>query len=59
TRSKIRYAVSLSHGTLEHYLDYLLKNGLLSYDEKTLTYKTTSKGSEFLQLHRKTNELFS
>lgn len=48
-KTKLMYESYLSFAQLNEYLATLTTNGLLDYDKKTNTYKTTEKGLEFLE----------
>jgi predicted transcriptional regulator len=58
-KTQIMYRANLSYTQLNDYLEFLLKNGLLTkvvLDNKKV-YKTTPKGIQFLQSYREITEL--
>jgi predicted transcriptional regulator len=57
TKTKLMYKAFLSFNQLKEYLLVLEENGLLTYDQSSMTYKTTAKGNEFLAMNEKLNEL--
>lgn len=52
TKTKIMYKAYLSYAQLKEYLTVLIENGLLDYEKGTQTYKTSSKGLQFLKTYR-------
>lgn len=50
TKTKIMYKAFLSYAQLKEYLAVLEENGLLEYDKSEQTFKTTQKGSRFLDI---------
>jgi predicted transcriptional regulator len=57
TERKIKYQFSESGIDVDLYLSSLMRNDLLQHDNKTNTYRTTQKGSDFLENVRKIYEL--
>jgi predicted transcriptional regulator len=57
TKTKIMYRAFLSYAQLKEYLDVLLTNGLLDYNEKDEKFKTTEKGLRFLKIYVQLSEL--
>jgi predicted transcriptional regulator len=53
TKTKIMYKAFLSYIQLKEQLPFLLKRNMLKFDLDTLTYKTTEKGLEFIELYNK------
>lgn len=51
TKTKIMYKAYLSYAQLKEYLSVLVENGLLEFEKGTQTYKTTSKGLQFLKTY--------
>jgi predicted transcriptional regulator len=51
TKTKIMYQAFLSYGLMKELMMVLTKNGLLSYDLDTQTFKTTEKGLRFLETY--------
>ena len=58
-KTKIMYKAFLSYAQLKEYLDMLLKNSLLEYNEKKQIFKITEKGLRFLQLYNQVDQLIS
>ncbi len=56
TRSRIMYKAFLSYPQLKQYLEALIESGLLSYDTKTRTFKTTKKGMRFLNTYHRIDD---
>jgi predicted transcriptional regulator len=50
TKTKIMYKAFLSYAQLKEYLAVLEENGLLEYDKSEQTFKTTEKGTRFLDI---------
>jgi predicted transcriptional regulator len=50
-KTKIMYKASLSYTQLKEYMPVLTASGLLQYDAKTQTFKTTEKGLRFLNTY--------
>jgi predicted transcriptional regulator len=50
TKTKIMYKAFLSYAQLKEYLAVLEENGLLEYDKSEQTFKTTQKGTRFLDI---------
>jgi len=59
TRTKIMYNSFLSYTQLLYYLDYLISNELLDYDEQGRKYNITAKGLEFLDAYNKMVDLLT
>lgn len=64
TKSKIMYKVFLSYSQVERYVIMLEENGLLTFDKtnmtfrkKSATFRTTPKGFQFVDMHKKLNEI--
>ena len=57
TKTKIMYKALLSYAQLTEYLDVLVANKLLAYNDKTQTFKTTEKGLRFLKINEQLSEL--
>ena len=47
--TRIMYNALLNHPLLKEYWTVLTKEGLLTYDDTTQTFKTTEKGLRFLE----------
>ena len=58
-KTKIAHLTNLNFKRCEKYLALLLKKGLLTVndDRGAITYVTTEKGHEFLELYRRYKEL--
>ena len=54
----IVYNTRLNFKLARKYLDHFIKNGLISFDLKTKTYKSEEKGKEFLELFYRVRELY-
>ena len=57
-KTQIMYKANLSFTQLNGYIDFLLKNGLITQTNRTVSdckevYIITKKGMDFLQVHRK------
>lgn len=57
TKTKIMYESLLSYEQGLYYLEYLLNNELLTYDQSNGVYNMTRKGLKFLALYNKTTNL--
>jgi predicted transcriptional regulator len=53
TKTRIMYKAFLSYIQLKEQIPFLLERKLLKFDVDTLTYKTTEKGLEFIELYNK------
>ncbi len=51
TKTKIMYQAFLSYKQLEEHLSFLIKKGLLCFDENTRTFRVTEKGLQFLEMY--------
>jgi predicted transcriptional regulator len=51
------YKAFLSYQQLKEYLLVLEENGLLAHDETGMTFRTTPRGHQFIDIHEKLNEL--
>jgi predicted transcriptional regulator len=57
TERKIMYLFALPSVDVDLYVSSMMRNGLLHYDIKTNTYRTTDKGFKFLETIRSIYEL--
>lgn len=57
TKTKIMYKAFLSYAQLKEYLDVLIENGLIDYQEKDQDLITTEKGLRFLKIYEQLSEL--
>ncbi|MGD1838502.1 MAG: winged helix-turn-helix domain-containing protein [Nitrososphaeraceae archaeon] len=57
TKTKIMYKAFLSYAQLKEYLSVLIENNLIEYLDGTVTFRTTEKGLNFLQMHDEMGEL--
>lgn len=57
TKTKIMYKAFLSFVQLKEFLTILTESDLLSYDEKTQTFKTTEKGLRLLSTYNQLGEV--
>lgn len=51
TRTTAMYSAFVDYARLKEYLEILVKNGLLEYDGRLQSYKTTERGLSFLRLY--------
>ncbi len=51
TRTRAMYSAFVSFAQLKEYLAILTENGLLEYNNKSQTYRTTEKGLVFLRAY--------
>jgi predicted transcriptional regulator len=60
-KTHLMYSANLSFKMLSQYLDFMLRAGLLKEvknpETGTKIYKTTSKGTKYLELYRKVQEI--
>jgi len=59
SKTKIMYKAFLSYVQLKEYLDVLVANQLLEYQQGEEIYKTTAKGKKFLHLYSDMGELIT
>jgi predicted transcriptional regulator len=57
TRSKIMFASYLTYAQVVEYSKMLIERGLLEYDPINRTFKTTSSGFTFIQIHDEMNQM--
>ena len=57
TRSKIMFGSYLTYAQVLEYSKMLIERGLLEYDPINRTFKTTSIGFTFIQLHNEMNQM--
>ena len=57
TRSKIMFGSYLTYAQVLEYSKMLIERGLLKYDPINRTFKTTSSGFTFIQLHNEMNQM--
>jgi predicted transcriptional regulator len=57
TKTKIVYKAFLSYSQLKEYLTILTESDLLSYDDKTHTFKITEKGLRFLNFYNEISDV--
>jgi predicted transcriptional regulator len=57
TKTKIMYKAFLSYAQLREYITVLVENDLLEYIEGTQTYKTTSKGIQYVKMSDQMGEM--
>jgi predicted transcriptional regulator len=58
TKTKLIYYAFLNYDKLKGYLVTLNDSQLISYDEKTRTFKTTEKGLTLLQVYNRMDQIF-
>ena len=57
TRSKIMFGSYLTYAQVLEYSKMLIERGLLEYDPINRTFKTSSSGFTFIQLHNEMNQM--
>jgi predicted transcriptional regulator len=57
TRSRIMFGSYLTYAQVVDYSKMLIERGLLEYDPINRTFKTTSSGFTFIQLHNEMNQM--
>ena len=57
SKTRLMYEAFLSVNQMKPYLSMLQISGLLEYDQSRMIYTTTKRGTEFLALNEKLNEL--
>ena len=57
TRSRIMFGSFLTYAQVVEYSKLLIERGLLEYDPINRTFKTTSSGFTFIQLHNEMNQM--
>jgi predicted transcriptional regulator len=57
TRSKVMFGSYLTYAQVLEYSKMLIERGLLEYDPINRTFKTTSSGFTFIQLHNEMNQM--
>ncbi len=57
SKTQIMYKAFLSYTLLVNYLQILQDKGLLRYNKKTMRYKLTKKGIQFIEYYQKIAEL--
>ena len=57
TKTKIMYNAMISYNLMKEYLTLLAENNLLEYEEGNMTYRTTEKGLQLLQIYNNINEI--
>ena len=51
TKTKIMYKAYVPHEQLGYYIQLLVENDLLSFEQETRNYQTTLKGQQFLDAY--------
>ena len=57
TITRLSNEMQLSLTQIKGYLQYLLQYELISYEERTSVFRTTTKGKRFLKLYNEMKEL--
>lgn len=57
TKTKLMYSTFISYDQLKEYLAFLKKNELLTHDVVSMTFATTPKGREFVDMVYELNEI--
>jgi predicted transcriptional regulator len=58
SKTRIMYGAYLSFAQLKEYLKLLVDNGMLVFDEKSLLYKTTDVGRNFIKTYERVDLMF-
>jgi predicted transcriptional regulator len=58
SKTRIMYGAYLSFVQLKEYLKMLVDNGMLSFDEKSMLYRTTDVGRTFIRTYERVGQLF-
>jgi predicted transcriptional regulator len=56
-KTKLMYTTFLSYNQLKEYVAFLKEKGLLTHDEMSMTFRTTPKGREYIDMFYKLNEI--
>lgn len=59
TKTRIMYGAYLSYQQVQEYLAFLLRKGLLMYEEGTSKYRLTEKGLNFMGTLEEINDVIS
>ncbi len=59
TKTRIMYGAYLSYGQLLDYLNFLMANDLIAYEEGAQIYRVTEKGLKLLNISYEMNELMT
>lgn len=57
--TKIMYNSYLSYTLTKKYVNFLMENHMVVYDEKIHRYKTTEKGKKFTRMYEEINKMFN
>lgn len=57
--TKIMYNSYLSYTLTKKYVNFLMENHMVVYDEKMHRYKTTEKGKKFTRMYEEINKMFN
>ena len=57
TKTRLIKEMQLSFTQIKEYLQYVLQYELISYEERTSVFRTTTKGKRFLKLYNEMKEL--
>jgi len=57
--TKIMYNSYLSYSLTKKYIDFLMENKMVTYEEKMHRYKTTEKGRRFTRMYGEINKMFN
>jgi predicted transcriptional regulator len=57
TKTTIMYRAMLSYEYMKEYLLSLVEDDLIEYEQGLMTYRTTPKGMQLLQLYNNVNEM--
>lgn len=57
--TRIMYSSYLSYTLTKKYVNFLMENHMVVYDEKIHLYKTTEKGKKFTRMYGEINKMFN
>lgn len=58
SKTRIMYGAYLSFAQLKEYLQLLIDNGMLAFDQKNMLYKTTDVGRNFIKTYERVDQMF-
>jgi len=59
TKTRLMFKSYLSFNQLRNYIALLVENGLIEYEERRRTYRTTEKGGRLLSIQNRMAEIAS
>lgn len=57
--TRIMYSSYLSYTLTKKYINFLIENRMVAYEEKIHLYKTTEKGKKFTRMYGEINKMFN